>query len=88
MPWAFLSFLNSRTLASDSGESMSATERGVSSENGGRRLPAGRALAQPLGQDGHEDLGLLVAVAGQLAQAAVQLVAARTSRHTAPASPS
>ena len=63
-------------------ESTSATERGCSSENGaGDLLPAGGPHAEALGQDGHEDLRLLLAVAGQLAQPAVELVA---GRHVAP----
>ena len=60
--------------AASRSELTSATERGCSSENGdGHLLPAGGGHAESLGEDGHEDLRLLLAVAGQLAQAAVQL---------------
>ena len=53
---------------------MSATERGTSSPNvpAASRQPGGRDALR-LGEDGDEDLRLLVAVAGQRAQPAVQL---------------
>ena len=76
---AFLAFFHSRTSGSARRRADVGDRAGlVVGERRRGLLPAGRrARPSRLAEDGHEDLRLLLAVAGQLAQAAVQLVAGR-----------
>ena len=87
---AFFAFLNSRTFGERRGRADVGDRAGrLVGERRRRLLPARGLLAQALGQDGQEDLGLLLAVAGQRAQAGGRARRrSSTPRQTAPASPS